>query len=115
MTKNGKIIGMIAVGFVLLVFLGAIIGVINRNGNVGYIPKVLKNNAPVKNKDSEAKPVSEAKLPQASSNINATAEAILLETKEEKNDIAGEISDSVDVFGSQEISDLAETYEENDF
>jgi hypothetical protein len=115
MTTNGKIIGMIAIGVILMVFLGAIVGVINRDSKVITVNPVVKNTLPAKNNDSKAVSAEEVKLPQASGNINMAADAILLETKGEQNDIASEISESEDVFGSQEISDLAETYAESDF
>jgi hypothetical protein len=118
MTKNGKIIAMIAIGLSLMVFLAAIVGIMRRDSGKAGLSQSANQPVSGTKKQKTANPKtaeSDVVIPAATASVSAAASAVIAETNQELKDSDSEISDSEDVFNSQEISDLSDTYAESDF
>lgn len=117
MATKGKIAAMILVGIALMTFL--IVIFIQAGAfppakiSIDKSPALINESVPSGGGNKEAVEIIE--LPKASGNVNDAADAFLQESVGEELNLSSEASVAEAVFSSQDLSDLANTYDENEF
>ena len=117
MTNKGKVAAMILIGIALMAFL---IVIFVQMG--AFSPIMITNDSGLKSKTVDTAAIEEKQggveiieLPKASGNVEDVSSAFIQEAVSEELSVNSEVDEAQSVFSSEDLNNLANTYDENEF